>query len=106
MKPEPVFQQPSQSFDESLETDSDAAPGKGGNKGATAKRRRRIRNAKQQELNRLAQQRYRWVGMHTGYVLWQPYCGCMDHHAAKHGRVVVIILLLPQYALLWHMQQQ
>ncbi|KAF6263428.1 hypothetical protein COO60DRAFT_1698844 [Scenedesmus sp. NREL 46B-D3] len=42
---------------ELLDSDSDGTATQGGK--GTSKRRRRIRNAKQQELNRLAQQRYR-----------------------------------------------
>jgi len=54
-------QQPSTSEHQvSVETDTDDMAGPGGKAGVT-KRRRRIRNAKQQELNRLAQQRYRWA---------------------------------------------
>jgi hypothetical protein len=44
---------------EALDSDSDGTATQDGK--GVSKRRRRIRNAKQQELNRLAQQRYRWV---------------------------------------------
>eukprot|EP00775_Hariotina_reticulata_P003179 gene3179-3457_t len=52
-------QQPSTSEQQlSVESDTDDMAGQD-NKAGVTKRRRRIRNAKQQELNRLAQQRYR-----------------------------------------------
>lgn len=44
-----------------LDGAGDCGDADAGDANAQSKRRRRIRNQKQQELNRLAQQRYRWV---------------------------------------------